>query len=62
MGIEEIGYEGEVEFGITGDQGRGGEKFAAFELVCVIEDLLRSLKEVARLEGRAATKIRFQLI
>lgn len=60
--VEEVGYEGEVKFGVSSDQGRGGEEFATFELIRVVEDLLCSLEKVACLKGRAAADIWFQLI
>ena len=50
VSVEEVGYEGEVEFGVTGDEGGWGEKFAAVELVGVNEDLLGALVQVSGLE------------
>ena len=43
MSVEEVGYEGEVEFGVAGDEGGWGEEFAAVELVGVDEDLFGAL-------------------
>lgn len=57
MGVEEVGYEGEVKFRVSGDEGGGGEEFAAVEFVGVVENLLGSLMEIAGLEGRAATEL-----
>lgn len=50
VGVEEVGDEGEVEFGVTGYEGGGREEFAAFEFVGVLENLFSALKEIAGLE------------
>ena len=44
VSVEKVGDEGEVEFWVAGDQGCGGEEFAAVEPVCVLEYLFGSLE------------------
>ena len=51
--VEEVGYEGEVELRVAGDEGGGREEFAAVELVGIVEYLFGALEEVASLEGSA---------
>jgi len=47
--IEEIGDEGQIEFGVAGDKRGGGQEFAAVELISVGEDLFGTLVQVAGL-------------
>lgn len=58
VGVEKVGDEGEVEFGVAGDERGGREEFAARELVGVLKDLFGPLVEVASLEGRAGAEVR----
>ena len=44
VGVKEVGNKGEVQFGIAGNKGCGGEELAAFELIGVVKDLLCSLE------------------
>lgn len=53
MRVEEVSYEGEVELRVAGDEGGGGEEFAAAKGVCVLEYLLGTLEEISLLEGSA---------
>lgn len=62
MSVEEVGDEGEVEFRVAGDEGLGGEEFAAGELVGVLEDLFGALEEVAVLERGAGAEVRGELV
>ena len=55
--VEEVGDEGEVEFRVAGDEGGGGEEFAAGELIGVGKDLFRALEEVGGLERGAGACI-----
>ena len=61
MGVEEVGYEGEIEFWVASDEGCWGEELAAVELVGIGENLLSSLMEITSLEGLAVAKGRGQL-
>ncbi len=53
MRVEQVCHKSEVKFGVSGDQGRGGQEFAAVETVGVVEDLFGAMEEVAGLEWRA---------
>ena len=53
--VEEVCHEGEIQFGISGDEGGGSEVFSAVEFVGVLEDLFGSLEEVSCLEWGAGT-------
>ena len=50
VGVEKVGNKGEVELGVTGDKGCGGEEFTAFKFVGVVKNLLRSLKQIPGLK------------
>jgi len=60
--VEEVGHEGEVEFGVTGYERSGRQEFAAVKFIGILEDLFGSLVEIARLKGRPAADIGGQLI
>ena len=62
--VEEIGDEGEVEFGIAGDERCWSQEFAAWwvEAVGVLEDLLGALVEVGGLQGAAGADVRCELV
>lgn len=62
MCVEEIRDKGEVEFRVAGDEGGGGEEFAAVELVGVVEDLFGALQEVAGLERGAGADFGLELV
>ncbi len=62
MGVEKVGDEGEVEFWVAGDEGGGGEEFAAGELVGVVEDLFGAGEKVSGLEGGTAAGFRRELV
>ncbi|KAL8962759.1 MAG: hypothetical protein Q9193_000878, partial [Seirophora villosa] len=62
VGVEEVGYKGEVEFGVAGHEGGRREEFAAREFIGVLKDLFGALVEVAGLEGRAGALVRGQLV
>lgn len=56
MGVEKVGYEGEVEFRVSGYEGCWSEEFAAIELVSIGKDLFGALEEVAGLERLTVTE------
>ena len=62
MRVEKIGDKGKVQFRVAGHQGGGGEEFAAFELVGVVQDFFGSLKEITGLQGRTAAEFGCELI
>lgn len=47
--VEQVGYESEVEFRVTGYEGGGREELAAVELVGVLEDLFGTLVKISSL-------------
>ena len=59
VGIEKIGYKGKIEFGIASDERRRRKELPAIDFVGIIEDLLCSLEEIARLKWRAAADVWF---
>ena len=49
MRVEEVGDEGEIEFGVAGYEGCRGEEFAAVESVRILKDELGPLEKIALL-------------
>ena len=47
MGIEEVCDEGEIEFGVTGNEGCGGEELSAIETVGILKYLLCALEKIS---------------
>lgn len=64
MVVEEVGDEGEVEFGVAGDEGGRGQEFAAgwVEPVGVLEDLFGALQKVRGLKWVARADIWCELV
>ncbi len=62
VSVEKISNKGEVEFGVSGYEGRWRKELAAVQSVGVLEDLFGTLEKVSGLEGAAAAEIWSQLI
>lgn len=61
-GVEEVGDKREVEAGVSGDEGGGGQVFATPNGGGVLEDLFGTLTEVSRLERCTRAFVGFELI
>ena len=61
-GVEEVGDKGEIEAGVSGDEGGGGEVFATADGGGVLEDLFGACTEVFGLERGAGAFVGFELI
>lgn len=62
VGVEQMSNESQVELWVAGDERRGREVLSAVDRVCVLEDLLGSLEQVGRLEGRTRAVRRLELV
>ena len=62
MGVKQIGYEGKVELGVSGNEGGSREEFATIEFVGVGEDLFSALEEIASLERGARAEVWRELV
>jgi hypothetical protein len=61
-GVEEVGDKGEVEVGVAGDEGGGGEVFATADGGGVWEDLFGACADVSSLERGAGAFVGLELI
>jgi len=62
MCVEEVRYERKVQPRVSGHEGRRREVFAAADLRRILQDLLRALAEVARLERGARAVVGLELV